>query len=91
MKLFINEIRTQNMHRHNNKPTHWRRLVKNIGLENQNIGGRGGKKWKMHGRFSIIEGARARTAPSKSTPMNKHAFTLARTHLSINSMMHGSR
>jgi len=42
---------------------HWRRLVKNIGWANQNIGGKGGKKWQMHGRFSIIYEARARAAP----------------------------
>jgi len=47
---------------------YWRRLVKNIGWANQNIGGKGGKRWKMHGRFSIIGGT-CPGCPPKSTPM----------------------
>jgi len=33
-----------------------------MGWAKQNIGGKGGKKWQMHGRFFII-GARERAAP----------------------------
>ena len=42
---------------------HWRRLVKNIGWANQNIGGtKGGKRNKCMGIYHLL-GARARAAP----------------------------
>jgi len=46
---------------------HWRRLVKNIGWANQNIGGKVITSDKCMGVSQLL-GARARASP-KSTPM----------------------
>jgi len=41
---------------------HWRRLVRNIGSANQNIGGKGGKSDKCMSVPQLL-GVRARAAP----------------------------
>src|SRR6218665_119266 len=47
-----------------NTSVHWRRLVKNIGWANRNIGGKVVKSDKCMGVSQLL-GARARAAPSK--------------------------